>query len=152
MSEISERPMTSAQIRSIHVAKAAAGLEDGEYRDMLDARFGCRTSKGLTRRQASELLATFGRPLPNPPGRGRERPKRSLRRTGLPPNVSVLPMRGQTELIRELAGRIEWREEDGLARWMESSFGWRRPRTSDEAGQAIQGLKAMCRRAGRWAE
>ena len=60
-------------------------------------------------------------------------------------------MRGQVELIRELAERIEWREPDGLARWIESSFGWRRPRTSDEAAWAIEGLKAMCKAAGRWA-
>ena len=37
MSKISNRPATGAQIRFIHVAKAAAGLEDGEYRGMLEA-------------------------------------------------------------------------------------------------------------------
>ena len=158
MSEISGRPATKAQIRSIHVAKAARGLEDGEYRDMLEARFGRRSAKELTRRQASELLATFGRRLPNPPGRA-PAPGRSARRNAggasarkSAGNVTALPTAAQRDLVRELEGRIGWREPDGARRWMKASFGWERPRSVEEAAEAIEGLKAMCRRAGRWAE
>lgn len=161
MSEISGRTATKAQIRSIHVAKAAQGLEDGEYRDMLEARFGRRSSKELTRRQASELLATFGRRLPNPPGRApgparkgsaSENARSTARRPTSAGNVTALPTAAQRDLVRELEGRIEWREPDGARRWMRASFGWERPRSIEEAAEAIEGLKAMCRRAGRWAE
>lgn len=148
---ISERPITAAQVRSIHVAKARAGLDDDEYRGLLEARCGVRSSKELTRRQASELLANaFGRPLPNPPGRQRPRPKRE-RRAKLPANVTMLATKAQRALIEELAERVEWREEDGLARWLRSSLGIGAARTAAEADAAIEGLKAMCRRAGRWA-
>lgn len=162
MSEISGRPATKGQIRSIHAAKAAHGLEDGEYRDMLEARFDRRSSKELTRRQASELLATFGRRLPNPPGRapgpargGSARKNAGGASTARPKsagNVTALPTAAQRDLVRELEGRIEWREPDGARRWMKASFGWERPRSIEEAAEAIEGLKAMCRRAGRWAE
>ena len=109
-----------------------------------------RSSKKLSRREASELLASaFGRPLPNPPGRTRPRPKRE-RRAKLPDNVTALASKAQRALIGELAERVEWREEDGLARWLEASLGVGAVRTAAEADAAIEGLKAMCRRAGRW--
>lgn len=111
-----------------------------------------RSSKKLSRREASELLASaFGRPLPNPPGRTRPRPKRE-RRAKLPDNVTALASKAQRALIGELAERVEWREEDGLARWMRASLGIDAARTDGEAADVIEGLKAMLRRAGRWAE
>lgn len=149
---ISERGVTAAQVRSIHVAKGRAGLDDDEYRGLLEERYGVRSSTELTRRQASELLAgVFGRPLPNPPGRTRPRPRRE-RRARLPDNVLRLATRAQRALIEELAERVEWREDDGLARWLETSLGIGAVRTEAEADAAIEALKAMCRRAGRWAE
>lgn len=151
MSEISAaKPATPSQIRSIHVAKAKAKLGDDEYRGLLEARYGKRSSKDLTRRQASDLLGgVFGRKLPNPPGRQRPRPKRE-RRARLPDNVVPLASKAQRALIAELAERVEWREPDGLARWLLAQ-GVAEVRTAKEADAAIEGLKAMCRRAGRFA-
>ena len=151
MGVISERPITPAQIRSIHVAKTCAKLDDGEYRALLEARFGVDTCKRLNRRQASELLLSFGRRLPSRPGRSKPRPQRK-RQAKLPANAVRLATRAQRELIEELAGRVEWREEDGLARWMRASLGIDAARTDGEAADVIEGLKAMLRRAGRWAE
>lgn len=147
MDVISERPITPAQIRSIHVAKARARLDDERYRAQL-ARFGASSCTELTRRQASELLLSFGRPLPNRPGRSKPRPERK-RQAKLPANAVRLATRAQRELIEELAGRVEWREENGLARWMRANHGIDAARTDGEASAVIEGLKAMLRRAGR---
>ena len=147
MTAASDRPPTPAQLRSIHAAASRAGLADGEYRDMLQARFGVRSAKLLTKRQASDLLTSFGRPLPNPPG-GRRRPR--PRRPKPPPNVVALATPAQRRLIADLAGRVEWREGEGFERWLASSHGLRAVRTAAEASGVIEGLKRMCRAAGRW--
>lgn len=147
---ISERPITPAQVRSIHVALRRRGIEDADYRGLLADRFGVGTCKSLTRRQASDLLALLGRPLPRPPGARRERPPREPR-TPPPAGVASLPTPAQRALIAELAERVDWRCGDGLEAWTQSCFGWRRPRSPEEASLVIEGLKALCRRSGRWA-
>lgn len=146
---ISERPITASQVRSIHVALARRGVDDATYRSLLDSRYGVRSCKGLTRRQASELLALLGRPLPRPPAEPRERPA-APPPAPRPEGVSALPTPAQRALIAELAERVEWRG-GGLEAWTLASYGYRRPRTVEEAGCVIEGLKAMCARSGRWA-
>ena len=147
----SDRPISAAQVRSIHVALARRGVEDDEYRALLASRFGAETCKSLTRGQASELLALLGRPLPKPPRAGRERPARSPR-AAAPEGVASLPTPAQRALVAELAERVDWREGGGLEAWTRASFGWPRPRSPEEASLVIEGLKAMLRRDGRWAE
>jgi hypothetical protein len=48
--------ISPSQIKAIHAAKGKMGLDDEIYRDMLDSRFKVRSCKGLTWRQAEELL------------------------------------------------------------------------------------------------
>lgn len=147
---ISDRPITPAQVRSIHVALRRRGIDDAEYRALLSDMFGADTCKNLTRRQASDLLALLGRPLPRPPGAPRERPPREPRQPA-PEGVAALPTPAQRALIAELAERVDWRDGGGLEAWTRASFGWRRPRSPAEAALVIEGLKAMLRRDGRWA-
>ena len=139
------RPITPGQVRAIHAALSRRGIDDGEYRQWLTTRFGTDTCKSLTRRQASDLLATLGRPFPTPQ-------REASDPQAVPEGVTGLPTVAQRSLIAELAGRVTWRDRDGLSRWMTASFGWRRPRTRQDAAQAIEALKAMCRRDGRWTD
>ena len=143
MSELTDRPITAAQVRSIKIAQRRAGMEDGEYRTLLFERYGVESSKRLTRRQASELLTRLGRPLPRPPGTGRPRAPRPDR---LPGGATRLATRAQRELIAELAGEILWASPHGYAEWLRSSLGIERVATSAQAGKVIEGLKAMRRR------
>lgn len=138
MAEISDRPATRDQIRSIHAAKASAKLDEGEYRDLLAARFGVRTAKALTRRQASELLTSFGRKLPNPPGR-----RRRVRR---PDNVVDIASPRQRAKIADLVAAVRWREEHGYERWLRANMGLDAVRTAQDASNVIEGLKRMARR------
>lgn len=145
MPEIStDKPITAAQVRAIHVALHRRGIDDDEYRGRLMDRWGVETCKALTRRQASDLLHSLSVPLRNPPGEPRR--ERAPRPDPLPDNVARLPTRAQRELIAELSAELRWREEDGLERWLRRNLGLDAIRTSADAARAIEGLKAMARR------
>lgn len=143
MAAVSDRPITPAQIRAIHVALPGRGLDDGSYREFLRERFGVDTCKALTRRQASDLLATLGQALSRPPGARRPRTRKPAP-TG--PNVSRMVSPAQRELINELAGEIAWREAGGYDHWLHHNQGLERVSTSDQAARVITGLKAIRRR------
>ena len=142
---ISDRPITPAQVRAIHVALARQGIDDADYRARLRSGWGVDTCKRLTRRQASQLLIELGRPLPRPAG---GRPPRAPRPPRLPAGVVRLATPRQRELIDVLRRQIAWRSPDGWRGWLQESFGLRAVRTSTEAGRIIEGLRAMRRRAG----
>ena len=119
--------------RAIHVALPGRGLNDGAYRGLLRERFDVDTCKALTRRQASDLLATLGQALPRPPGARRSRTRKPAP-TG--PNVRRMVSPAQRELINELAGEIGWREPDGFLHWLRHNQGLERVSTSDQAARA----------------
>ncbi len=143
MATISTRPITPAQIQAIHVALRSRGIDDGDYRAALREQFQVDTCKALTRRQASELLATLGQALPRPPGPARPRSRKPAP-TG--PNVSRMISPAQRELITKLAGEIAWREPDGYPHWLRHNQRLERVSTSDQAARVITGLKAIRRR------
>lgn len=148
---ISERPITGSQIRAIHVALSAKGIEDADYRRLL-AEFGdgAESCKDLTRRQASDLLARLGRPLRNPPAGGRPKAPRAPAQPKFE-GVAELATPLQRSLIAELAAEVEWHPQGGLESWCRASFGFRRPATRAQAAKAIEGLKAVKRRQARGA-
>ena len=146
---ISERPITSGQVRAIHVALSRQAIADTEYRAILDSRYGVSTCKDLTRRQASELLRTLGRPLPAEP---REPAPDHTRRpsTGpLPDNAVRLASQAQQILIAELAETVEWRAPDGYSLWLRANQHIARVATDYQARRVIEALKAMLRRQRR---
>ena len=146
MATISDRPITPAQIRAIHVALPRRGLDDDEYRGLLRDRFNVDTCKALTRRQASELLLALGRALPRPPGGRKPRRRRPAPRAKAAPNVQRMITPGQRELIETLAREIVWREPDGYRRWLGKFMSLERVTTAAQAARVIEGLKAMRRR------
>ena len=139
---MADRPITKAQVKSIHIALSRQGIDDATYRGILYDRYGVETCKALTRRQASELLTRLGRPLALPPRLRKRRPNR------LPEGATRLVTPEQRKLIGELAAEIEWREPDGYAGWLRSNMDLERVATSDQAAKVIQGLLAMRRRRG----
>ena len=153
--EITGKPITKAQIRAIHVALQRRGIHDEAYRGILEDRWGVRTCKDLTRREASELLVTLGRPLANPPGSrppesktGRRQKIRNpaLKPTGLSVDgVITLASPAQHALIDELAGEIAWEAADGYKRWLKRSLGLHRVRTQGDAQRVITGLRGLKR-------
>ena len=147
MATISDRPITPAQIRAIHVALPRRGLDDDEYRGLLRDRFDVDTCKALTRRQASELILALGRALPQPPG-GEPKPRRRqpAPRAKAGGNVRRMLTPGQRELIEALAREIVWREPDGYRRWLGKFMSIERVTTAAQAARVIEGLKAMRRR------
>ena len=142
MAEISGRPITASQVRTIHVALARLGIDDAEYRERLRAGWGVASCKELTRRQASELLHSLDVPLRQAPG---TRPARE-RAAPLPDNVVQLRSAAQQRLIRELVDEIFWRDGDGFTRWLDRNLGLRTVATGAEAQKVIEGLKGIVRR------
>lgn len=146
---ISERPITPAQVKSIHVALHRLGIGDADYRAML-ADWGAASCKDLSRREASDLLARLGRPLANAPG---SRPASGGRRRISVPaerpaqedadGVVRLPSNRQRALIRDLAAEIAWETDDGYRRWLSRSLGLDRVRTRADAARTIAGLRGL---------
>ena len=148
MTEISPtKAITRSQIRAIKMAQRAQGIEDGEYRQILDSQFQVSSCTELTRRQASELLTMFGRELANPPGQ----PKKKIRAGAAAPapaqaGVTAMATPDQRRLIAELVGEIGWMDEAAYNRWLWNSLRIRAVATRGQAAKAIEGLKAMRRR------
>ncbi len=144
MAQISDHPITAAQIRLIHVTLHRRGIDDDTYRAMLRTRFRVGTCKDLTRRQAHDLLSTLGMRLRTPPGAKSEpRPRRARSSKKLPPNVIAMVTPAQRHLIEELSQEIEWREADGYARWLRVNMGLKRVTTVRQAASVIEGLKGI---------
>lgn len=140
MAVISERPITPAQIRAIHVALSQRGIDDDDYRGLLRERFDVDSCKALTRRQASDLLVVLGQALPQPPGTHKPR-RRAKRPAGS--NVHLMASPEQRRLIAELAGEIAWGTPDGYQGWLRRNQGLERVSTSVHAVRVIEGLKAI---------
>ena len=152
MAEISERAITAAQVRAIHVALHRRGIDDEDYRALLRGEFDAGSCKDLTRRQASALLTQLGRPLRNPPGTPPPRPARTAPQPSAaaqppPKGVARLATPLQRRFIADLVAEIAWRHEDGYRRWLKSNMGLARVATSVQAARVIEGLKALKRRA-----
>ena len=143
MPDLTDRPITSAQVRAIHVAIARQGIDDADYRARLRAGWGVQSSKALTRRQASQLLHELH--VPMPVVTRRPAPPRPRRRGAAGAVRMASPE--QRGLIAEIASEIHWREEHGFECWLRRNMGMERVSSSAQAARVIQGLLAMRRRA-----
>ena len=153
IAKLSDKPITKAQIKQIHVQLHRLGIDDATYRALLDELWGVATCKDLTRRQASALLNRLGVRLTNAPGqrpgqtaRKRKKNRPAPRHAPLPEGVVQLASPEQQRFVRELATEVDWRLAGGFERWLEHNMGLPRVRTHAEAQKVIEGLKAMKRR------
>ncbi|MCY4479132.1 MAG: DUF1018 domain-containing protein [Rhodospirillales bacterium] len=144
------KPISSAQIRTVHVAARKAGLDDDAYREVLVARYGARTCKDLDRRQAHDLIRhLFGGPAPK--GVSRQTPRdpapadTDAPPPRLPKGVTRLATAKQRRFIDDLWPQI-FPDERRYLVWLERRYGSARIATSADAWRVIEGLKAMLAR------
>ena len=146
--------ITPSQIRAIHAALHFRGIEDSEYRELLQSHWQVGTCKDLDRSQANELLN-----LLNPGGKRKGKSKRrtATRRRPIknaataPDNsgaVVHLATQRQRALIEALQAEIVWRTDDGFRNWMRKALGLSQVRTRADAQRVIQGLKGLKRYDG----
>lgn len=129
-----DMPITSLQIKGIHVLKTRLGMTDDEYRALLHG-YGVKSSTQLTRYEASEIIGRLTKLLPAPvPTPDRIR---------MPSNVTRIATRQQMAAINRLASRVQWRSEDGFWRWIQKQFGLKRILTTKDASKVIQGLHGL---------
>lgn len=142
---------THAQLRAIHAAARAQGIDDDAYRDRLRAHAGVASAKDLSRAQASAFLADLGVPLEARP-RPRTHPGDGRARRRLPRGAVRLQTPAQRRLIADLVDEVRWDGPDAAEhyrRWLRGSLGLARVRTSTEARAAIEGLKGLKRTRAR---
>lgn len=134
-------PITQGQVKLIHVMLTRQGIDDEDYRAMLESLYGVATCKKLTRQQANELLTRLGagqKPkLPQP------KPAPPRRRDA---NVATLATPAQHQLIHALIHEIKWRMQPpaaAYAAWLQHNQSLAKVRTTAEAARVIRGLKAI---------
>ena len=142
-------PITAGQIRAIHAALAAQGIDEATYRAMLQSGWQAKTCKDLSVSEANSLLNHLkGR-------RQRPRRRQPIRRPARPAAVRSkagvvrLPSPAQQQRIVALVSEVQWRSTGGYAAWLKRSLGLDRVRTAEDAQQVINGLKGLKRRAAR---
>ncbi len=139
-----DKPITTSQINSIHIALSHQGIDDEDYRLALKERFNVTTCKDLTRSQATKLLDTIWKKLPP-----RTEKAKRVRKKPEPKadNVVRLPTMPQRQLIEKLKEEIPWTHENGYKEWMIGNMRLKIIKTDAEAQKVINGLKAMKQRS-----
>ena len=134
-------PITPGQVKLIHVMLTRQGIDDEDYRAMLESLYGVDTCKKLTRQQANELLTRLGAGQKPKPAQPKPAPPR--RRDS---NVAALATPAQHQLIHELIHEIQWRMQPpaaAYAAWLQHNQSLAKVRTTAEAAKVIRGLKAI---------
>ena len=134
-------PITQGQVKLIHVMLTRQGIDDEDYRAMLESLYGVATCKKLTRQQANELLTRLGAGQKPKPAQPKPAPPR--RRDA---NVATLATPAQHQLIHALIHEIKWRMQPpaaAYAAWLQHNQSLAKVRTTAEAARVIRGLKAI---------
>lgn len=139
------RESSKTQRQLIGIACTHLGISKGDKKAMLQERYGKKSATDLSFADAEDLIDDFV-------ARGfviKSNKRRYLSRgksiPGRKRKGSVVAMATQAELakIDALANLIEWRVENGMARWIKKRFRIRQVKTSYEAFKVIEGLKGM---------
>jgi hypothetical protein len=139
-----ETSLTPAQRNTIMLICAEFGIDKEERQRLLQECYGKSSTADLTSDQAGHFIAEAERKgfvikgsKPRPAA-----PRRSIPRTG---NVIPLATPAELEKIDQLAKVVPWREENGLARFLEKRMGVPGGvvKTSKHAYLAVEGLKKM---------
>lgn len=134
---------TVGQVKAIFAEGRKLGLDQDELRDVVESTTRrTRSVKELTRSEADAVLQKL---------KGNQYvPLRTLQHRRQKRDVKQLVSKTQLKLIAELASQRGWTSE-GLGRFCERVCGHATPRTTEAANKVIEGLKAMNRREGLWA-
>jgi len=104
-----QRTTRRGALAKVHIAKKSLGLSDEEYRNLLEAKFGAGSAKGLSLSQLQQLADHF-QALgwePAPPRRSGRKPKNMDTRRG--------PLLSKIEAYLAEAGR-PWEYADAIAK------------------------------------
>ena len=142
-------PITPGQVKLIHVMLGKQGIDDDDYRALLEELYGVDTCKKLTRKQANELLTRLGagqKPKAAKPAKPTQpkAAKPAPRRRGS--NVAALATPAQHQLIHDLIQEVKWRMRPpaaAYAAWLQNNQSLDKARTTTEAAKVIRGLKAL---------
>ena len=139
--------ITNAQKKCIKMAQRRLGMDDEDYRAMLDAQFGVRSCTRLSRRQAHRLIMH----LHAGKATDKDRTRRPIKNPAKPRQVDAdgtvvtLPTPKQYQFLHDLEREVAWDHADGYRRWLKTCLGLEKVRTRNEASQVIQGLKGLKR-------
>ena len=129
--------ITPAQVKAVHVFKGKLEMGEEDYRALLQERWGVRTCKDLSKRQAVRFLEVLT---------GRLGLRTPRRRTGRDERLPEdLPTLDQGELIGTIIARLGFptRTTPGSLALCRRMCGQAWPQTRAKANQVIEGLKAM---------
>ena len=140
------------QVQIIHTAVTKLGMDDDDYRTILQGHYKKKSSKELTYVQASNLIdyfKTLGFKIPPRKRATANNPAHYPGRRGTPAgNVFVLPTREQLDMIDALVAKIAWRLEGGFNLWMKKYLKIDRIKSLSDAQRVIEGLKKMLEHQG----
>lgn len=131
---------TKKQLAKIHILKQEQQLDDDQYRDFLESRFGVRSSRDLTEKQAFAAIEALG-------GESQERYKGRFekdpgRRDGFATPKQLRKIEAMWEEISYTED--EQRRRDALDKFLYRRFkSWLRTVPQEKVGPIIKTLEAM---------
>lgn len=137
------------QIQLIHIAKSQLGLTEANYRAIIAGRSSGKkeSSADLTYAEADAVIDYMIKQGFRIKAKYTARvnaAKRAQRSRGRAAgNLLVIASQDQLNMINTLAGKIQWRVEDGFHRWMKKYIKIDLVKTDDQACRVIEGLKGM---------
>lgn len=136
------------QIQLIHIARTQLRLSEVNYRAIIAGRTNGKkeSSADLTYDEATAVIDYMIKQgfRIKPKYVGREKAAKRVWRSGKrPANVYCLASTAQLNMVNALAAKVQWRVQDGFARWMKKYMKIDRIKTEDEASTVIEGLKGM---------
>ena len=150
------RMIEPKQIQLIHIARAQLGLDEDNYRTIIQARTKNKkhSSKDLTYFEADGLInyfKTLGFKIQSnyirtsgAARRARWQPANDCRKNkGAGGNVFVLPTPDQLAMIEALKSKVAWRAEDGFNLWQKKYLKIDRIKSLEDAQRVIEGLKGL---------
>jgi hypothetical protein len=131
------------QVRAIFAEARRIGLDDEALRDLVEsATRRTRSISALTHKEAEVVIRKL---------KGNSFvPLRTLQYRRQKQGVEQVVQPAQLKLIAELASQRNWSAET-LIKFCRRQCGYTRPRTTNQANKIIEGIKAMNRREGLWA-
>ncbi|WP_051283882.1 phage protein GemA/Gp16 family protein [Desulforegula conservatrix] len=138
---------STKQRQLIALARNQIGIDETDYRSMLQNRYQKKSSTELTFSEADELLDEFvkkGFVIKTDKRRYLKRPAGKIKMPRKPgQNVVVLASPAELEKFNALAGLVKWRVENGCEKWMKKFLGIETVKTCEDVYRAIEGLKKL---------
>jgi len=137
-----ESPKSANQVRAIFAEARRVGLDQEPLRDLVEsATRRTRSIRELTHAEAEAVIKRL---------KGKDFvPIRTLQYRRQRQGVEQIVQSAQLRLIADLASQRGW-DATTLGAFCKRQCGSMRPRTTKQANQVIEALKAMNRREGLW--